>query len=664
MTMKMEPVPVTPGAVRRPLPYPGLDRPYGPATTARLRRTTSILLLLWAAGFAPLLFSASPALQSFGLGLVFPGAGFLHAGGLANLAFFALTLMLFGLAFILYFGSGNHLAPLTVWLGSAAAAAALTQGNGASWAPWVIGCLITLASGLTLWRVRRDFAQGKAAIAKSNAKLASMSLPASPRFGAARVDVGPELSREELAYQRWFLERALQPMDSFEGFTRLDQFQFAALRYQISYMQYALAMAQYTRTPAFHGYVSEAQRRLIQKMMEPAVWRYWALENFWGNFRFDPDPIKRDNIMLSGYLLLMTNLYGSNTGDTRYNEPGALTFTWNERKSYVYDNLSLANIVAANFEASKFGMFPCEPSLIFPICNVLAINGLKVHDRLYGVDGMDDLLDRYRFATEVEFRGPDARPVGLRVERLGIDLKLPFPMDGRSGMARALGGSSQRVLGPGNFSPLVCSVLPDVVERELLLGGLARISKAVASGATRIADFGRYDVGNYSNTGAGAHPWMSIVAREYGEEALLDTIVTSADEHLDPVEENGVRHYRALSGLSMAQMFMGRFSRTDGFFDIVNRGNPEAWSRGPILSEAPYPDVLVARAVSNGEDLQLVLRPGGAGGQFDLQLARLRPGRQYKTDQGALITADEAGEAVLRVHLADRTEYHLTPAGD
>ncbi|WP_452655649.1 linalool dehydratase/isomerase domain-containing protein [Sphingomonas bisphenolicum] len=649
-------------SVRRPVPYPELDRPYGPATTARLRRTTLILAILWLAGFAPVFLSLSPAAQSFGLGLIFPGAGFLHAGGLGNLLLLGLTWVLFGISFILYFGSGNHLAPLTVWLGSAAVAAARTNGEGNQWAAWLIASILAIVCGLVAWGVRRDHARGKITIAKSNAKLATMTLPAKPMFGKAKVDVGKEMSRDDLAFHRWFLERALQPLDSFEGYTQLDQFQFAALRYQVSYMQYALAMAQYTRTPAFHGYVSEAQRRLIEKMMQPAVWRYWAYENFWGNFRLDPDPIKRDNIMLSGYLLLMATMYESNTGDTRYNQPGAFTFKWNDRTQYVYDSMSLAQIVANNFAASKFGMFPCEPSLVFPICNVIAINGLKVHDRLHGVESMDDLLERYRFATEVEFRGPDSRPVGLRVERLGIDLKLPFPMDGRAGMARALGGTSQRVLGPGNFSPLVCSVLPDVVERELLLGGFARISKAVSSGAMKIRDFGRYDVGNYSNTGAGAHPWMSIVAREYGDEGLLQAINISADECLDPVEENGVRHYRALSGLSMAQMFMGRFSRTDGFFDLVNRGNPASWSNGPILAEAPYPDVLVARAVSDGDDLSLVLRPGAGGGRFDLGLARLRPGRRYVSNHGDVLTADAQGQAVLRATVTDRVEYHIHPA--
>ncbi|WP_313802349.1 hypothetical protein [Sphingobium sp.] len=581
-----------------------------------------------------------------------------------NIGLLILSWLLFGLAFILYFGSGNHLAPLLVWLGSAVTAAWRTEGTGNPWAPWIVAVGLSVILISAWLKVRRAFAEGQKFVERSNAKLRTIAAPAGGMFGNAPLAVGEELSREDLAFQRWFLDKAFLPLESFEGFTQLDQFQFAAYRYQISFIQFALAMAQYTRTPAFHGYASEAQRRLIEKMTARPVWSYWAYENFWGNFRLDADPIKRDNIMLSGYMLLMMGLYESTTGDGRFNTEGCLQFNWNDKTTFPYDNIRIAGAVGRNFEASKFGMFPCEPSLLFPICNIIAVNGLKIYDRLHGYPTMESILDRYRHATEVEFVGPDARPVGLRVERLGIDLKIPFPMDGRVGAARVLGGSSQRVLGPGSFAPLVCGVLPDIVERELLLGNLSRISSAVTSGNIRMADLGRYDVGNYRNTGAGVHPWMMIAAKEYGDDAFFDAIAKSADENLDPVEENGVRHYRALSVLSMGQMFMGRFSRKDGFYDLVNRGNHENWNKGPILAEAPYPGVLVARAVSDGENLELVLRPGEAGGgTYVLELARLRPGARYLTSDGNSIIADAEGHACLNVTLRDRLECDIRLAG-
>lgn len=76
--------------------------------------------------------------------------------------------------------------------------------------------------------------------------------------GIAPVAV-TESSADDLASLRYLLDLALQPIDDFTGFTRLEQIGGSALRYQLSYAGYALSMAQYTRTPAFGGYLAEAQ---------------------------------------------------------------------------------------------------------------------------------------------------------------------------------------------------------------------------------------------------------------------------------------------------------------------------------------------------------------------------------------------------------------------
>ena len=57
---------------------------------------------------------------------------------------------------------------------------------------------------------------------------------------------------------------------------------------------------------------------------------------------------------------------------------------------------------------------------------------------------------------------------------------------------------------------------------------------------------------------------------------------------------------------------------------------PRGRDVGPILDEVPYPaGFLVSRAVTDGMSLEVIVRPGGAGGNHRCEFARLRPGRRY-----------------------------------
>jgi hypothetical protein len=77
-----------------------------------------------------------------------------------------------------------------------------------------------------------------------------------------------------------------------------------------------------------------------------------------------------------------------------------------------------------------------------------------------------------------------------------------------------------------------------------------------------------------------------------------------------------------------------------------------------------YPAVLVARAFSHGDDLDLVLHPGAGGGRETLGLRQLVPGRRYAVvgAEEPSITADGDGSARLDVELHGRTEVCITPA--
>jgi hypothetical protein len=234
--------------------------------------------------------------------------------------------------------------------------------------------------------------------------------------------VATELSADELALARFAFDRALQPLDRFEGFDQIEQFQTSSVRYQLTTMGHALSGLQYAHTPAFHGYLSEAQRNLIEKWQERICWAYWAKESVWGHLRYNPDPVPRDNIMLTGWLGYQLASYVANTGDTRYSEPGSITFKHPSGQEYRYDLHSLTQALVDNFERSDFTLYPCEPNWIYALCNGYGVLPLPIHDRLFGTDYCGRVLPAFRRGFEQEFLSVDGRTIGIRSSLTGLTI--------------------------------------------------------------------------------------------------------------------------------------------------------------------------------------------------------------------------------------------------
>lgn len=95
---------------------------------------------------------------------------------------------------------------------------------------------------------------------------------------------------------------------------------------------------------------------------------------------------------------------------------------------------------------------------------------------------------------------------------------------------------------------------------------------------------------------------------------------------------------------------------------MITAGPPQNVLTGPILDEAPFPDVLVAKAYSpDGETLDLVLYPGKTEGKFELGFARLKAGESYRVEgaNGGEMVADKEGKATMEVELKGRTEVRV-----
>ncbi len=214
---------------------------------------------------------STPKWQTFGLGLLFPGGGFLY-NGMFGLAFASLCAMLFTYLPIylftylpiylftylpIYLFLWNLLATekllFPVWFGTALIIALMAGDN--LWHPalWVTPTILfsCLSLGTLVHQIK--FRTKRKAGQALNEELANTKFPISITPKHAVIESTPE----DLSALRYPLNLLLQPIESYGGFSKIDQFREGALRYQLNWSQFALATYQFTRTPNFTGYLSE-----------------------------------------------------------------------------------------------------------------------------------------------------------------------------------------------------------------------------------------------------------------------------------------------------------------------------------------------------------------------------------------------------------------------
>lgn len=347
-------------------PLPPYLRLLGPITQARIGRLIALYLMQCAAGLALLAFAEHDQLRMVGLGFLFPGAGFLaHAdlcGGVHHVAAALLALGVFGLSLLLLFGTGNILAPPAAWLATAIAAGVM--GDGGIRPGAVAQVLNAAAAAFTLLPLSAGcwFMAARRQRRLDNEYLAAMADNTASIFSAAAPVGRAEMTLEHLQRLRFALDRALQPVAEFNGFEQRDQFQTAATRYQLNFLAYGVALTQARYTPAFGGYLHAAQIALLDKQRQHRVWKYWHLENLWGNLLPNPDPTARENIMFTGFVALQMALFAASTGRDDFHQAGRFTLAHPDGQRYAHDAASLVNCMQREFRLSDFCLIACEPN--------------------------------------------------------------------------------------------------------------------------------------------------------------------------------------------------------------------------------------------------------------------------------------------------------------
>jgi Linalool dehydratase/isomerase len=604
----------------------------GPKTRWRLQRSLLIYSVVFVIGLV-LAWGPSPApLQSFGLGLIVPGGGFLlwvtgegfHY--VVHLTLFGAALAAFMASLVLWFATGNVLLPPIVWIGNAFAAAFMahdTQWNGALlWVPLAAPALIALAFLANAFHI----AQGKRIRVSRNEILRR----AKPTFSPAKPQ---ELKLEDVQLLRSLLDRALQPLSEFSGFEALDQYQTAALRYQLNFAGYALSAMQANHAPAFQGYLSQAQENLIRKQQDPRIWNYWARENAWGNLERNADPMARDNIMFTGFVGTQIAMFQGASGRSSFNATGSLSFARSDGKIFAHDFPGIVQNLERNFQCSALGLIACEPNWVYPLCNSIGAAAIKFHDsNTWSRRAVD-----FRQALDTEFLDAHGNMVPCR--SLYTGLALP-----------SLGGTVVQAL-PCFF---LNATAPDLALRHWLV----ERDRMLSGGKLNMRRFWPVDVGNYKFSRASSFAATAAAAVELGDDEIARLLFDALDEHCPNLLKAGVRHRPKASLWAHGAELLARCGKAQGFADLVARKNSVPAIH---IAGAPYPDVLVASAHAGQNWLEAVLYPGAKLKSSRLKIAGLLPSQTYRvhTPIETSLVADATGCGELDLMLEARTVFRL-----
>jgi hypothetical protein len=693
---------------------PPLRRWLGPRSTRQLARLLSVYLAMLMVGACLQHNSLHDAFKLFGLGLMLPGAGFLAhadvctAGGLGHLSLALCAFAAFALSLLIWFGTGNLLAPPLAWLGAAWWAASMRHAPLQPGGAQAVYALLALAAGAVVLGALVCFALARRQRGLDNAYLAAQALQlpriltapvplpspvpvpvpvpvtdfARPRVWSRTGDIDvaspfaathrhlqrgiqggapagpladpladlPEMSLAHLQRLRFALDRALQALASFEGFEQRDQFQTAATRYQLNFLGYGLALTQARFTPACSAYLHLAQRNLLHKQAQHRVWSYWALENLWGNLCRDPDPVARENIMFTGFVALQMALYQASTGRTEVSQAGFLQLAHPRGQHYAHDMNSLLAQLDAAYAASPLYLVACEPNWVYPLCNMMGASALRLHDAQQAdQDRWARHAPAFRQHLEAEFLDAHGRYVPCRSSRTGLALP-------------AIGGAMPQAM-PCYF---LNALAPDLARRQwLLLRRSLFEGQAPSTGRFKRAAFWPIDTGNYGFSRASAYAATALAAAELGDEAVYAHCMQALDDECPSTLEGGVIHRARASVWSHGVELMARASVRDGFRQLGAAPLPPG---GPHLESLSYPEVLVAAAHADAprSHLRAVLYGGSGDGLQAVGVAGLRAHTLYRVCGATVpvVLSDGRGKARLHVDLQGRTCLHLAPEGD
>ncbi|KAF9893310.1 hypothetical protein FE257_011740 [Aspergillus nanangensis] len=630
------------------------------------RRTQLQYASLIALGLTGFYHSPNPQIRVAALSCLFPGGGFLAVGGLTGAIGFLLSVAVIPVSLFAWFGAGGLAFVLANWILPGLVATGLVGATGKVWEP---SAPVVLAgvTGLVTYGVlagRRRHAAAVELRASRNARL----VDADQEWAARAVEVPAvgekrELSREQLRILQRFVEVAHQAVDDWEGFTEIDQFQTAALRYQLYDLGYTLALVQKFYLPGFSGYIKSGQERVIEKSTGDKVMNYWKWESLWGKFTLDWDPVDRDNIMVTGYILLSLALYEKLNGDDRYRQKDALNFRITDGAQYLHNTDTIFEALMKNWDNCSYCLFPCEPNWIYSACNLKGMEGAVAYDSYMKTGRMAELLHgRFHRNFEEDFMNADGSIVALRSAITG------FPVIGLAGVLGDVGGALGSTAG-----------MPNVARRLWLISRDRNVRKTKDGKYTieNLVGADNMDVGNYKSGPGFAYAVYSACAAEFGEPELARDLIAEMDESLYPMTETPTKALanEGLSLMANGVLFRARVMKRGDWGNLITSGVDERTLAAPKLASVPFPEVMVARCqvAEGGGGVEFVLRGPQQPKMVTLGFQDLKRDCEYRLVEAREdgeweevvggIRGDGDGWAYVQAVVGDRNEFALWGSG-
>lgn len=367
---------------------------------------------------------------------------------------------------------------------------------------------------------------------------------------AVNPDDYPAIGVEELGQLRWVIKLANKPIEDFSDMKSLDQVGMTASRYTLAFSVYFLAAEQYHKLPAWDGAIKPGIDRLIQKMFQRPVWEYWSHDST-GVTKFEPlmnqpyapfsDPIAYRNIMYSGHVSQMINLYQMLYNERKWDAPGAIVLKWDDNTKFVYDNKSLQDAMFMQLIKNPVPAIECEPNAVFPACNTHPLLGWKLYDQMYNTRYYGASMPLFMDWFKKNFVDHKTGEIGaFYLMKQGWVFSASNPRYGnkmdpviqkmiKEGVTFGSSGNEGWIMsGMHVFDPTYVETLYPAFKKLHVkenADGTVTLQKDVLT--------------PYSYYG-----FFSILAAELGDEKLLRGLLKTVDQHFDPVwDKDGAFHY-------------------------------------------------------------------------------------------------------------------------